>query len=190
MTSGIVEVISLNFSCDQPLLREEFHLPELILHSDLRRRAAPRLALPCTSSYYYYLRGPTSKGEGKRGRGRGGNRKGGQGKGGNRKEGRGGEDRGGITFLASGRRSHSYATADSAGYINEFGYFRHTEQLTTAFIHLCRLSISLIIPNSTQCLLLALTPSKFVGAEYEFLPKISFLSILFLHFVFYLNNLR
>jgi len=28
--------------------------PKLILHSDLRRRAASRRALPCPSSYYYY----------------------------------------------------------------------------------------------------------------------------------------
>ena len=29
ITSGIVEVFSLNFSCDLPLLREEFRLPEI-----------------------------------------------------------------------------------------------------------------------------------------------------------------
>jgi len=34
-----------------PLLRVEFRLPKLILHSDLRRRAASRRALPRTSSY-------------------------------------------------------------------------------------------------------------------------------------------
>jgi len=49
ITSGIVKVFSLNFSC-VPLLREEFYLPELILHSDLRRRAASRRDLPRTSS--------------------------------------------------------------------------------------------------------------------------------------------
>ena len=38
-----------------PLLREEFRLFKLILHSELRRRAASRRALPCPSSYYYYL---------------------------------------------------------------------------------------------------------------------------------------
>ena len=37
-----------------PLLREEFRLNKFTLHSDLRRRAASRLALPCPSSYYYY----------------------------------------------------------------------------------------------------------------------------------------
>ena len=36
------------------LLREEFRLPELILHSDLRRRAASRLALPCPSSWFLF----------------------------------------------------------------------------------------------------------------------------------------
>ena len=40
---------------NQPLLREEFRLPELILHSDLRPRAASRLALPCTSSFFFLL---------------------------------------------------------------------------------------------------------------------------------------
>jgi len=33
-----------------PLLREEFRLFRLILHSELRRRAASRRALPCPSS--------------------------------------------------------------------------------------------------------------------------------------------
>jgi len=33
-----------------PLLREEFRLLKLILHSELRRRAASRRALPCPSS--------------------------------------------------------------------------------------------------------------------------------------------
>ena len=33
-----------------PLLREEFGLLKLILHSELRRRAASRRALPCPSS--------------------------------------------------------------------------------------------------------------------------------------------
>jgi len=33
-----------------PLLREEFRLPKLTFHSDLRRRAASRRALPRTSS--------------------------------------------------------------------------------------------------------------------------------------------
>jgi len=37
-------------TCDLPLLREEFCLPELILHSDLRRRAASRRALSRPSS--------------------------------------------------------------------------------------------------------------------------------------------
>ena len=44
----------LTFSSDLPLLREEFRLPEFILHSDLQCRAASRLALPRTSIYYYY----------------------------------------------------------------------------------------------------------------------------------------
>ena len=34
-----------------PLLREEFRLFKLILHSELRRRAASRRALPCPSSH-------------------------------------------------------------------------------------------------------------------------------------------
>ena len=34
-----------------PLLREEFWLLKLILHSELRRRAASRRALPCPSSF-------------------------------------------------------------------------------------------------------------------------------------------
>ena len=34
-----------------PLLREEFRLFKLILHSELRRRAASRRALPCQSSF-------------------------------------------------------------------------------------------------------------------------------------------
>ena len=38
-----------------PLLREEFRLPKLTFHSDLRRRAASRRDLPHTSSYYYYF---------------------------------------------------------------------------------------------------------------------------------------
>jgi len=37
-----------------PLLREEFLLLKLILHSELRRRAASRRALPCPSSYNIY----------------------------------------------------------------------------------------------------------------------------------------
>ena len=37
------------------LLREEFRLSKFTLHSDLRRRAASRLALPCTSSFYFIL---------------------------------------------------------------------------------------------------------------------------------------
>jgi len=36
-----------------PLLRQEFRLLKLILHSELRRRAASRRALPCPSSSYY-----------------------------------------------------------------------------------------------------------------------------------------
>jgi len=34
----------------EAMLRVDFRLPKLTLHSDLRRRAALRLALPCTSS--------------------------------------------------------------------------------------------------------------------------------------------
>ena len=54
ITSGIVEVFSLNFSCDLPLLRVEFRLPKFILHSDLRRRAASCRALPRPSSCLYF----------------------------------------------------------------------------------------------------------------------------------------
>jgi len=35
------------------LLGEEFPIAKLSLHSDLRRRVASRLALPCTSSFFY-----------------------------------------------------------------------------------------------------------------------------------------
>jgi len=35
------------------LLREEFRLLKLILHAELRRRAASRRALPCPSSFIY-----------------------------------------------------------------------------------------------------------------------------------------
>jgi len=35
-------------------LGEQFRIAKLTVHSVLRRRAASRLALPCTSSYYYY----------------------------------------------------------------------------------------------------------------------------------------
>jgi len=38
-----------------PLLREEFWLLKLILHSELRRRAASRRALPCPSSYLWAM---------------------------------------------------------------------------------------------------------------------------------------
>ena len=37
-----------------PLLREEFRLFKLILHSELRRRAASRRALPCPSSFFFF----------------------------------------------------------------------------------------------------------------------------------------
>jgi len=50
ITSGIVEVFSLNFFMWPAIMRKEFCLPELILHSYLRRRAASRLALSCPSS--------------------------------------------------------------------------------------------------------------------------------------------
>jgi len=38
-----------------PLLREEFRLPKLTFHLDLRRRAASRRALPRTSSFHLLL---------------------------------------------------------------------------------------------------------------------------------------
>ena len=37
-----------------PLLREEFRLLKLILHSELRRRAASRRALPCSFSFFSF----------------------------------------------------------------------------------------------------------------------------------------
>ena len=37
--------------CQLPLLREEFGIATLTFHSDLRRRAASRRALPCPSSW-------------------------------------------------------------------------------------------------------------------------------------------
>jgi len=39
-----------------PLLREQFRLLQLILHLELRRRAASRRALPCPSSLIYNLK--------------------------------------------------------------------------------------------------------------------------------------
>ena len=38
-------------TCQLPLLREEFGIATLTFHSDLRRRAASRRALPCPSSF-------------------------------------------------------------------------------------------------------------------------------------------
>ena len=38
-----------------PLLRVEFRIPKLTFHSDLRRRAASRLALPCPSSLLFVI---------------------------------------------------------------------------------------------------------------------------------------
>jgi len=38
-------------TCQLPLLREEFGIATLTFHSDLRRRAVSRRALPCPSSY-------------------------------------------------------------------------------------------------------------------------------------------
>ena len=46
----------LTFSSDLPLLREEFRLPEFILLTDLRRRAASRRALPRLSSFNLFYR--------------------------------------------------------------------------------------------------------------------------------------
>ena len=49
-----------------PLPREEFRQLKLILHSELRRRAASRRALPCPSSFflffYFATRSPRSLG--------------------------------------------------------------------------------------------------------------------------------
>ena len=39
-------------TCQLPLLREEFVIPTLTFHSDLRRRAASHRALPCPSSFF------------------------------------------------------------------------------------------------------------------------------------------
>ena len=38
-----------------PLLQEEFRLLKLILHSELRRRAASRRALPCPFSFFLFV---------------------------------------------------------------------------------------------------------------------------------------
>jgi len=47
--------------CQRLLLREDFRLPKLTLHSDLRRRAVSRLSLPCTSSSFIFTtRSPSS----------------------------------------------------------------------------------------------------------------------------------
>jgi len=40
--------------CQRLLLRDDFRLSTLTLHSDLRRRAPSRLALPCTSSFSFF----------------------------------------------------------------------------------------------------------------------------------------
>ena len=40
--------------CQRLLQRQDFRLSKLTLHSDLRRRAASRLALPCTSSFLFF----------------------------------------------------------------------------------------------------------------------------------------
>ena len=44
---------SLSSHSPAALLREEFRIPKSTFHSDLRRRASSRLALPCTSSCLY-----------------------------------------------------------------------------------------------------------------------------------------
>ena len=41
--------------CQLPFLWEEFRQSKLIVHSELRRRAASRRALPCPSSLFIYL---------------------------------------------------------------------------------------------------------------------------------------
>ena len=48
---SICQVVLFGVIHQLPLLREEFRLSKFTLHSDLRRRAASRLALPCTSSF-------------------------------------------------------------------------------------------------------------------------------------------
>jgi len=48
---SICHVVLFGVIHQLPLLREEFRLPKLTFHSDLRRRAASRRALPRTSSF-------------------------------------------------------------------------------------------------------------------------------------------
>ena len=48
--SAIENNIVFGVICQLPLLREEFEIATLTFHSDLRRRAASRRALPCPSS--------------------------------------------------------------------------------------------------------------------------------------------
>jgi len=51
---SICQVVLFGVIHQLPLLREEFRIHKLTFHSDLRRRAASRRALPYPSSYYYY----------------------------------------------------------------------------------------------------------------------------------------
>ena len=48
---SICQVVLFGVIRQLPLLREEFRIPKLTFHSDLRRRAASRRALPCPSSF-------------------------------------------------------------------------------------------------------------------------------------------
>ena len=48
---SIRHVVFFGVNHQLPLLREEFRLPKLTFHSDLRRRAASRRAVPRTSSF-------------------------------------------------------------------------------------------------------------------------------------------
>jgi len=52
---SISQVVLFGLIHQLPLLRVEFRIPKLTFHSDLRRRAASRRALPCPSSYKYFL---------------------------------------------------------------------------------------------------------------------------------------
>jgi len=51
---SICQVVLFGVTHELPLLREEFRIPELTFHSDLRRRVASRRALPCPSSFMFY----------------------------------------------------------------------------------------------------------------------------------------
>ena len=53
VSGHICQVVLFGLIHQLPLLRVEFRIPKVTFHSDLRRRAASRRALPCPSSLLY-----------------------------------------------------------------------------------------------------------------------------------------